>query len=111
MVTKLYTRLLFEVPYATTDPYFSPTVPAGFVWVVTDVVVYTGGQPFQNAGGFALTTTSNGVIFARGNSECPANTYFHWTGRQEVGTGTYMRYSAALAGSALRVTGWELTGP
>jgi hypothetical protein len=110
MALPVYSVLLWELESAT-GTIVGPGPPAGYVWVVRQIDVVTQGQPFLNAGGFAITDAASAPIFGRANGQCPSATWFSWSGRQVLELGDHLRAALPALSASLRVSGYQLATP
>lgn len=112
MPTSAYTLELWAL-FNATGPYpiIGPSPPAGFIWVVRDVVFQfplgSGYWPIEghatlSIGGFPIAGTPIGRSFA--------NRVFRYGDlRQTVGQDDIMEFTAASDGWNMRVAGYQLT--
>lgn len=110
MAFPVYSALLWEL-IGETGTLNGPGPAAGFLWVVRDIEVGTNGQPFANAGGFAITDAEGGPIFVCPNGQCPAAMTFSWRGRQIVEVGDHLRAVLPAVTADVRISGYQLTTP
>lgn len=89
---------------------FAGPVPAGYLWVVRDVVAWDEGPPHLSVG-WTLYTGGGSFICGVDPSRGRARTAYHWEGRQVVETGDTLNLNTTSATMTARVTGYVLTLP
>jgi hypothetical protein len=83
-------------------------VPAGFIWVVRDIVLTFDGA--DSADGYQVGVQGKAPILlgqvAGGNVE-----QFHWTGRQVMEAGETLAFTASTLNWYILVSGYQLSTP
>jgi hypothetical protein len=104
MAAHVYTERFYTGNPATGATLF--TVPAGFVYVITDIsCVYYGSGTAEIAFG------QGSGFYAVGASGIPNWTMFHWSGRWAINAAEEMLVSCSPATFNVQITGYALTLP
>jgi hypothetical protein len=103
-----YSVLIWSGSINPTTGSPSITPPAGYIWVVTDVVAW---QVLGTNSSVTVQETSSGVTIVELVSTS-TNPYSHWSGRQVIPAGMAVQAKCAVNAANLRVSGYQLsTGP
>jgi hypothetical protein len=87
------------------------TVPAGYRWVVKDMVAYCGQVFASPVAGFDVEDTVGGILWAVRHPWAVAGHTYHWNGGQVVDTFESLYFRVTGATWSVRVSGYVLTLP
>lgn len=110
-MSRLYSQLLGRV--LVTDPpsayNFSP--PAGFRWVIIDIVAHNIQTDVGGLNGFAVLDADLTPIWYPAPRSLYVGESFHWTGRQVVPEESYFTVATTDDEWGIRISGHELSLP
>lgn len=107
----LYSTLLYEAFFVPSGSASSATVPTGFVWVVRDIELATGGNPYQYLGGISIFDDAGAVIFSVQAPWALGNSYYPWRGRQVLEAGDRLVLATIDTQWIARISGYVLSAP
>jgi hypothetical protein len=107
----VYTKLLGALEGASAGASEIGTPPAGFAWIVTDIVLtYESTDSVGLAG--ADVVDDNGYVFMEVHQPwAVSGNDYHWSGRQVLNFGHILYLDGVEGGWCVRVTGYELALP
>lgn len=110
----LYSAQLYAGLNEGTGTYNSTSVPAGYIWVVRDIVVLAPLRSVvlpQFAFSFDMQDGGGLPLFSIPDWEAVAGHSYHWGGHQVLLTGSNLRAVVRGPGWSWRVSGFTLTTP
>lgn len=85
----------------------SAIVPAGYLWVVRDVAIFTGGEEIDDEFNLAVA----GAVIYYGGYSPSTWAYYHWEGRQVCNEGDELEFTATGEVWYVLVSGYALSLP
>ena len=107
----VYSVLLWEFPSNVTGVYDSGPVPAGFCWVVRDLLAFNSGADSLTMGGYYLTTSTGDSLAGQQPPFVQAGRMYHDQLHQVMTAGYFLVFNALDNGWTLRASGYQLTLP
>lgn len=101
-----YTQGLWFGVAPSTGTQAGPLVPAGQMWVVRNVNLFTPGLVIQSVGGWVLSSTNLGNLVAFDAATVKGNSAYSWEGREAVAGPDQLVARVAQAGFTWAVTGF-----
>lgn len=93
------------------EPDYSPVVPAGFIWVVRDILAWNRNFAGWDLQGFVLGDTQGGILWSLWLPDVTAARTYHQEMRQVLNPGDHISLNTADTGWYFRISGYQLSLP
>jgi hypothetical protein len=105
----LYSTKFYEAFYVPAGSASSGPVPDGFVWVVRDIDLTTGGEIYAYLGGISIFTDVGGPLYQVYAPGAYGASYYAWRGRQVLEAGDRITLATADSVWIARISGYTLS--
>lgn len=112
MTTNVYSISIFEGAALGSGSYVTTAVPAGYVWVVREILAINHAHaPYEALNGVRIYRTSGATMFETGAGVTTGDKVYHQVFRKVLAAGQTMTVVVREAGWDVSIMGYQLSLP